>query len=184
MGHIGHPFVPSTLPSVKCGSIRAAPGPTHFLTGITAKSVAFQCTLILPALSGRFPLQTKQALKQITHWPCLCPQRVAGPDNRGWFGNKSQMQSAHNFRENKASERRAGPSSKCPTLLLAMTNRKQFESLTSSQHPAVSAVSSGGTRHQMRVLSRNPAKPDLKDQILEHIKYTCTAFKHATETLN
>lgn len=94
------------------------------------------------------------------------------------------MQSAHNFRENKASERRAGPSSKCPTLLLAMTNRKQFESLTSSQHPAVSAVSSGGTRHQMRVLSRNPGKPDLKDQILEHIKYTCTAFKHATETLN
>lgn len=96
------------------------------------------------------------------------------------------MQSAHNFRENKASERRAGPSSKCPMLLLAMTNRKQFESLTWSQHPAVSAVSSGGTRHQMRVLSRNPAKPDLKDQILEllniHALLSNMQQKHWTDS--
>lgn len=41
MCHTGHPSELSALPNVQCGSIRAASGPTHLLTGITTKSIAF-----------------------------------------------------------------------------------------------------------------------------------------------
>lgn len=120
----------------------------HFLAGITTKSVAFDAlSLMLPS---------KPSKSHPGH--VLTPR----PHNTRRFGNKSQMQPTHHFRESKASDRRAGSSSEHPKLLLGVTHRKQFALLTWSQHPAVSAESSGGTRHQMRVLSRNPAKADMQ----------------------